>query len=401
MQEDLDERLPGLGTAPEKGPSRRFRGLDRAAAAAGGLTLALTPLLAWPPPWDILDPLQAALVGLGHWGGFLLLALATAAQAPSARWLALAGALAAFSPLARAAWQAPRLAVDTGLAWGLDPGRRPLELGRLARLPRTAVERSREVYAPDRGLHLTLWSPAEDQGLMRRRPVVLVLHPGGWARGRAGGQQAFHRALAGLGWVVADLDYRLAPRHPWPAQREDLLQALEHLRLHAKRLAVDPEHVVLLGRGAGAHLALDFAYATQDQAIRGVAAFYGPSDLAWAWEREAGRGLDRRDAIERLCGGPLRVPLCLQEASPLRRVNAGVPPTLLVHGGLDGRVSPEHSRRLAQRLREQGVPHQHLQLPWAGHGLDALPSGPAGQAAFHALERFLAATEASSRSLRP
>lgn len=47
--------------------------------------------------------------------------------------------------------------------------------------------------------------------------------------------------------------------------------------------------------------------------------------------------------------------------------SAGAPPTLMVHGTSDRRVLPEHSRRLARRLEEEGVPVMLRMYDGTGH----------------------------------
>ncbi|MDQ5980904.1 MAG: hypothetical protein QG602_3882, partial [Verrucomicrobiota bacterium] len=65
------------------------------------------------------------------------------------------------------------------------------------------------------------------------------------------------------------------------------------------------------------------------------------------------------------------------------------PPTLLVHGYPDRLVWYRHSRRLAARLTELGVPGTHVELPWATHAFDYNPDGPGGQVADAAITEFL------------
>ena len=50
-------------------------------------------------------------------------------------------------------------------------------------------------------------------------PVILYLHSGAWITGDRFGGPALRQATRG--YAVASIDYRLAPRHIWPAQIED------------------------------------------------------------------------------------------------------------------------------------------------------------------------------------
>lgn len=403
LDESLDDVMPE--TAAPRRPSRRFRPSLTAWRLAAGLTVgALLPLMFMRAHWLPLFMAQLGLTEYGHWLAPAFVALGAwpwrrpADRAAGALCLAVAAVL--MLPAMRASVHAGRLSAETRAAWGEPADGAPTPAFSWRRLwsfwrAGGGVQRSDEVYDAERGLSLTLWQGGEGDALLTKRPVVLVLHGGGWDQGGRNDFPAFNAALARLGWVVADVDYRLAPKDPWPAQRDDVMRALEHLRLNAKRLSVDPGHVVLFGRSAGAHLALSFAYLTQDPAIRGVVALYGPSDLVYAWEHGSPHDiLDSPRLLRQFTGGtPASHPAIYDEASPLRHVDAHTPPTLLMHGAIDDLVWPHHSRALAAALAKAGVPSQYVELPWATHGFDYGLNGPGGQAALHAVQRFLQAAD--------
>jgi acetyl esterase/lipase len=95
----------------------------------------------------------------------------------------------------------------------------------------------------------------------------------------AGTRRELNDWLARQGYAVASIDYRLCPEHKWPAQREDLLEAIEFLRAHATALGIDQAQFVLLGRSAGGQIATATAYWQHDPTIRGVVALYPPTDF--------------------------------------------------------------------------------------------------------------------------
>jgi acetyl esterase/lipase len=196
--------------------------------------------------------------------------------------------------------------------------------------------------------------------------------------------------MASRGWAVAALDYRLAPRFRFPAPLEDIVAAIDYLGRIGPERGFDGTRVVLLGRSSGGHLSLAAAYRYPDR-VRGVAAFYAPTDLVWSWRRPAPRRLlDSNGVIEQFLGatpdGALDV---FEAASPILDVTRNSPPTLLIHGAKDELVSPLQSTRLARVLDEAGAPHLHLELPWGCHGLDANLAGPSGQISTWLVERFL------------
>ena len=151
--------------------------------------------------------------------------------------------------------------------------------------------------------------------------------------------------------------------------------------------------IVLLGRSAGAHLALLAAYGERTLAIRGVVAWYGP----WIWPtagairrrpiRSTCERSSRRSSAARRPSGPTRT----RAASPLTYVSQTSPATLLLDGSRDHIVEARFGRALHARLRAAGATSILLELPWAEHAFDLVPNGLSGQLALYYTEEFLAA----------
>jgi acetyl esterase/lipase len=231
---------------------------------------------------------------------------------------------------------------------------------------------------------------------VRGAPLVVQIYGGAWQRGRPGDDETFARYLADRGYVVAAIDYRHAPAARWPAQIDDVRTAIGWLRTHARELGADPARVALVGRSAGAQLALVAAYQDGVPAVAGVVSFYGPVFLADGW-RDVPRPdpLDVRTVLETYLGGtPDDVPQQYEAASPVTYLSAKAPPTLLVYATRDHIVKVEFARRLEARLRAAGVPVALLEIPWAEHAFDALPHGLSARVAFAYTERFLASLPA-------
>lgn len=239
-------------------------------------------------------------------------------------------------------------------------------------------------------LTLDLYRPAP---VNSASPGVVVIHGGAWQSGNSKQLPELNSYLASRGYLVAALNYRLAPFWRYPAPVEDIQMALSYLKHHATQFGLDPTRLVLLGRSAGGHLALQVAYTSNEPAIRGVISFYGPADLYYGYTHPANPlVIDSRKVLEEFLGGsPDELPEIYRRASPIHYVGASTPPTLLIHGGRDELVSPAQSRRLADRLRDRGVAHVYLEVPWATHGCDFNLSGASGQLIVYAVERFLAA----------
>jgi acetyl esterase/lipase len=249
------------------------------------------------------------------------------------------------------------------------------------------------------GLALQLYRPAKDSG---PSPLVVVVHGGSWRSGHRLELPELSRYLAARGYAVASIDYALAPGTNFPGPVEDVRDALAYLRRNAAELGVSTGPAVLLGRSAGGQIALAAAHADEPiPGVAGVVVFYGPNDLYLAWA-EPGEILDSRHLLGLYLGGsPAQFPERYDAASPLLRAGARTPPVLMIHGGRDELVWPVHQMRLSAKLKDAGVPHYHLSLPWATHGCDYFPSGPCGQLSTYAVEKYLAAVLKEERSPRP
>jgi acetyl esterase/lipase len=224
-----------------------------------------------------------------------------------------------------------------------------------------------------------------------KRPCVVVIHGGSWSSGNSEQLPELNSYLSAKGYQVAAINYRLSPQYKTPAPVEDVQKALQYLRLHADSLQIDINRFVLLGRSAGAQIALLAAYTLPNRAIKGVVDFYGPADMVWGYSVPSNPLImDSRKVMENYIGGKYaQVPQKYAACSPLKYAGATSVPTLIIHGGNDVLVAYEHSRRLNAKLAENGIKHYWLKLPWATHGFDYHLNGPGGQLSTYAVEAFI------------
>jgi acetyl esterase/lipase len=222
-------------------------------------------------------------------------------------------------------------------------------------------------------------------------PCVVVLHLGGWDNGVRQEFLPLAYHLASRGYAVALIDYRLAPKSPWPAQWEDTIAALRFLTDRADELGVDPKKFVLMGRSAGGQIAETVAVPGTQPGVVGCIGLYAPADMNFAYQYADKKDILNSDKLLRqyLGGTPTEVKDNYDSASPYGLVNEKTPPTLLIHGANDDMVWVKQSERYATRLRDTGVKHVFLKVPWATHAMDYFWNSPGGQLTTWAVEQFL------------
>ena len=243
--------------------------------------------------------------------------------------------------------------------------------------------------APD-GVSLTLdiYQPPQ----VGKYPAIVVIYGGAWQRGSPGDNTEFNRYMAARGYVVWAIAYRHAPRYRFPAQVEDVRAALAFIQQHAAEYETDLERIALLGRSAGAHLAMLAAYRPDAPRIRAVVNYYGPVNLTKGYyDLPHPDPINVRAVLQAFLGGsPDELPELYQQASPISYVTQLQPPSLLVYGGQDHIVQAKFGRTLSDRLRAVGSRAIFLEIPWAEHAFDAVFNGVSNQLALYYTERFLA-----------
>ena len=225
-------------------------------------------------------------------------------------------------------------------------------------------------------------------------PVVIAIHGGGWKVGSRDSYQHLGGLLAGRGYAVFSIDYRLVRKdqNRYPAAADDVRAALKYVREHAAELNVDPQRVALMGDSAGGHLAA-LVGLTERPAPKAVVGIFGVYDMAAQWQHDlAPRPYD--NIAEIFLGASLVDDRKLYfDASPISyvvRSNAG-PAFLLTWGVHDDIVDPAQSEAFLLALKQAGfyvrtviqdAPHF-----WAGDPLEEAGSHSAFFAA--RLLRFL------------
>jgi arylsulfatase A-like enzyme/dienelactone hydrolase len=207
-------------------------------------------------------------------------------------------------------------------------------------------------------------------------PVAVYVHGGGWVGGDKGGGAGILAVdeLLGRGYLVASINYRLAPQYKFPAQIEDVKCAIRYLRANAATYGLDPQRIGAWGGSAGGHLVAllgtsdasaglegQGGYAEQSSRVQAVVDMFGPADLTAFADTTGTRG-------QIVFGATSRDDPVLGRASPVTYISPDDPPFLILHGEKDQTVPPSQSQILYERLQAAGVPATLVVVKNAGHG---------------------------------
>ncbi len=222
-------------------------------------------------------------------------------------------------------------------------------------------------------------------------PLVIVIHGGSWQSGDNKQLPDLNSYLTTKGYNVAAINYRLAPAYKSPAPLEDTKAAIDFFLLHAAEYNIDTNNMVLLGRSAGAQIALCAAYTFRMPNIKGVISYYGPADMLWAGQLPTNAGvLNNNEIYNNYLGGLYKdVPEKFKEISAVHQATTTSPPTLMIHGKIDPLVFHVHPEHLQKKLNQLHVPNYYLSFNYATHGCDYNLKSPAGQVGTYLVERFL------------
>lgn len=223
-------------------------------------------------------------------------------------------------------------------------------------------------------------------------PVLVQVHGGGWMVGAKENQAIpLMQHMASLGWVCVAINYRLAPRHHFPAQVIDVKRALAWVKEHVAEHGGDPGYVVVTGGSAGGHLAAlaaltphDASYQPgfeeADTSVQAAVPVYGVYDLAGATGLPSAVAMRDHFLAPRVMGTTYeRDPQLFEDASPILRITENAPDFFVVHGDTDSLVDVNQARRFVAALRERSKAHVvYAELRGAQHAFDFFDSPRTG-----------------------
>jgi acetyl esterase/lipase len=193
---------------------------------------------------------------------------------------------------------------------------------------------------------------------VERERVILYVHGGGYVIGSLNTHRPLvARLSAAANARVLNVDYRLAPEHPYPAAVDDAVAAYRWVLAQG----VAPSSIAISGDSAGGGLTLATLLALRDAGEPMPAAAVPISP--WADLEGTGESVTTRAAVDLMCkieglkemadwyaaGQDLRQPYL----SPIHADMSGLPP-MLIHVG-DSEILRDDAVRVAERARAAGV----------------------------------------------
>jgi alpha-L-fucosidase 2 len=210
-------------------------------------------------------------------------------------------------------------------------------------------------------------------------PVAILVHGGGWGGGdkanvgsSGGGADIspWFGALTAAKFTWFSINYRLAPKHRWPACLDDVLTAIRWVKAHAADYNGDPSRLALFGHSAGGHLVCQAATVVDDTVrVQAVVGYAPVTNHEQDLPVRGGLSLSLQNLLNRPKEVTPESLGLLRAISPLNHVRPGLPPFLLVHGDADRTVPIEQSLDFRAKLHAHGVRCELITIPGAGHRL--------------------------------
>ena len=229
---------------------------------------------------------------------------------------------------------------------------------------------------PDCEVKCDVYQPESDVPL----PAIIMIHGGAWRHGSKFAMVRHARRVARVGYVVVSINYRLAPKYPWPAQIDDCQYAVRWLKKNAHAYNIDTERIGVFGYSAGGHLAallgtmdgednarFENALAGDDEelkefspAVSAVVIGGAPCEFSWLDEGS--------EVLKYWMGGSRKsLPEKYRLASPIEYVTADDAPFFIFHGTADMLVPLQSPTDFHETLKAKGVPSTLLSVDGSGH----------------------------------
>ena len=235
-------------------------------------------------------------------------------------------------------------------------------------------------------------------------PALVDVHGGVWTNRDRTANEVMDQALAESGIVVAAIDFRQAPEHPYPAQVADVNLAIRWLKTHAEEFDADPQTVGGIGGSSGGHTVLLSAMRPHHPAYSYLDLPGPDADatlkyllLGWPivdpYARYRFVQKSENARIVALSEGYFLTTDAMKEGSPFqilqRKEEAVLPPTIIVQGTADDNLPVPVTEQFVAAYREAGGDIELELFPDMPHLFGNTP-GPESDRAVALMKRFVA-----------
>jgi acetyl esterase len=202
-------------------------------------------------------------------------------------------------------------------------------------------------------------------------PVVVYLHGGGWIAGSPKTHRKLGMQFAEAGYLTINVDYRLAPEHPFPAGLDDCVFAVKWTGENAKRWNGDASRLAVGGDSAGGNLTAATVTSLAAEKYAGPAKpkaallIYGVFDFPATIKRDANMAIE--GMVKAYAGAGYPANLEDPRMSPIRAVKSGaLPPSFVICGTADPLLPEANS--MAEALERADIRHESVILEDMPHG---------------------------------
>ena len=208
-------------------------------------------------------------------------------------------------------------------------------------------------------------------------PIAIIVHGGGYQRGtsKSGSEAYCADFLAPAGYAVFSINYRLAPKYPYPYMVYDVERAVRFLRHNAGRWDGEANRIALIGGSAGGFLSNmvgllnlpgDPAAADpvdrESAQLQAVVTLFAQSSFA-----TVPLNADVHALLDPLIEEKGEAE-ALKEASPITYVSQNDPPFLQILGDKDEYIPFSEATNLDAALKKVGVRSEIIRVPGGMHG---------------------------------
>lgn len=220
-------------------------------------------------------------------------------------------------------------------------------------------------------------------------PLLIYLHGGGWVFGSLDQSDNVCRYFSNkVGCLVISVDYRLAPKHKFPAAVEDAYCATQWAAENAKLIKGDPARIAIGGASAGGNLAAAVCLMARDRGGPSLVfqlLAYPPTNIA-TLETASYRDFAKGHGLAKSHVKWFRKQYLKNKedarnpyASPLLAKDfTNLPPTLVITAEFD--VLRDEGEAYAERLKREGIAARYIRYADKGHAAYWQASGEVGEA---------------------